>query len=144
MWCETTGLGLLRVLPMDSLGVMSPIMGFQGLFTPRLNANSPVRFVEYIRTYRIVTLSLGAPVRSDLWERIERLDGLKSADIPDSILARCSGVFDYKGDSLKVSSAGKDSLKVAIPGYLPMTFFALNDSLSPITLGGAGARVPGV
>jgi hypothetical protein len=119
MWCEATGLGLLRVLPMDSLGIMSPILEFQGLFTPRLNPKSPDRFVEYIRTSRMVMLSLG----------IEGLDRLKPADIPDSIQARCSGVFDYKGDSLKVASAGKDSLKVAIPGYLPMVFFALNDTL---------------
>lgn len=129
LWCETTGMGLLRVLPMDSLGVMSPIMDFQGLFTPGLNANTPDRFVEYIHTYRIVTLSLGTPVRSDLWERIERLDGFKRADISDSILRRSSGFFDYNDDSLIVSSTGKDSLKVTIPGYLPTAFFPLNDSL---------------
>jgi len=129
LWCEATGLGLLRVLPMDSLGIMSPITDFQGLFTPRFNAHSPDRLVEYIRTARIVTLSLGMPVRSDLWNRIDRLDGLKPADIPDSILARCAGAFDYKGDSLKVVSAGKDTLKVLIPGYSPMTFYALNDTL---------------
>jgi hypothetical protein len=129
IWCEATGIGLLRVLPMDTLGFQSPITSFQGIVTRQTSTGLPARLVEYIRESRFVTQALGQPVTAEFLTRINNATGFRRADISDSLVKKCAGKYDYQGDTLRIVSTGGDSLIVTIPTFSATVFHAVNDSL---------------
>jgi hypothetical protein len=129
LWYEGWDAGLLRVLPFDSLGFQSPIFDLQGVLTRRIAERLSDRLVQYSRGLRFVALSLGEPVTPGLLARIEKASDFEPADIADSLVARCPGKYDYGGDTLRIANAGGDSLRADIPGFLPMIFHAVGDSL---------------
>ncbi|MDB5047212.1 MAG: hypothetical protein JWO30_283 [Fibrobacteres bacterium] len=128
LWCDAVGLGLLRVLPIDSFGVYSPKVDFQGLLTPG-EFGRPDRLVQYQGDYRFVFEHMGTSVPDDLLSRIDRASGFIRVDLPDSVLGRFAGIFDYGGDTLRITLAGGDSLNAAIPGLAKLVFHAAGDSL---------------
>ena len=129
LWCESLGLGLLRVLPFDSLGFASPILDFQGVMTRRTSDSLPDRFVQYSHSSRKVALSLGMPVKQSVLDRIDSAARFTRAALPDSLLRMCAGDYDYGKDTLRVAYAGGDSLRVTLPGFSSLAFYAVNDSL---------------
>jgi hypothetical protein len=129
LWYEGPAVGLLRVQPMDSLGFESPIFDLQGTVTPRISARLRDRIIQYYGDVRIVALSLDEPVRPELLDRIDKASRIQPVDIPDSLVARCVGRYDYGGDTLRIANAGGDSLRASVPGFSPAIYHAVNDSL---------------
>ncbi|HKP98334.1 MAG TPA: hypothetical protein VJ385_21570 [Fibrobacteria bacterium] len=129
IWCDATGLGLLRVVPSDSFGVYSPKFDFQALYTPGFPMGVTDRLVQYSQGDRNVVLRLGGKVREDFLERVDRASGFARIDLPDSVVNGCVGKYDYGGDTLRVSLAGGDSLSASIPGFSQMVFHAAGEAI---------------
>lgn len=128
LWVETLGLGLMRMLPVDSLGFRSAALDVQGILTPPLAPGLPVRLVQYAGKGRTVTLGTGFPVAEGLAARIDAAEGFARADLPDSLVLRCVGKYDWNGkDTLRVAHAGGDSLRANIPGFPALIFHAAGE-----------------
>ncbi|MEO6096434.1 MAG: hypothetical protein ABIW76_12325 [Fibrobacteria bacterium] len=131
LWCQSSEAGLIRVAPADSFGFASPDLDFQGLFTPGFTGR-PDRLILYRpgrqSVYgRVAGGASGVP--ASLLERIDRAAGFTHADLPDSVLERCAGVYDFGGDTLRIVRAGGDSLKVDLPKFRNLVFHAAGDFL---------------
>ncbi len=129
VWCDANEIGLVRLLPSDSLTLYSPERDFQILFTHSSSKNIPDRIVQYTQNKRLVVLRLDSAVSNDILNKIDGINNQKSVSIGPDLLKAYAGNYDFGSDTLKIIPKGTDSLAVSIPGFSAIKFYSSQDSL---------------